>query len=129
VDSHLEEDVVVYEPEPIDTSKVQLNDEIFELTEILAKNAHEVWAEQRKAKGWRYGNHRDDARKEHPSLVPYEDLSEEEKEYDRRTAMETLKVMLALGYRIEKRPSGNPDVGSSPEETFDERESEPRAGH
>ena len=120
---------MVYEPEPIDTSKVLLNDEILELTEILAKNAHEVWAEQRKAQGWRYGDHRDDARKEHPSMVPYEDLSEEEKEYDRRTAMETLKVMLALGYRIEKRPSDHPDAGSTHEEKFDERELEPRAGH
>lgn len=100
--SHLEENVLVYEPEPIDTSKVRLSDEIFELTEQLAENAHEVWARRRMEQGWRYGERRDDDKKTHPSLVPYKDLPEEEKEYDRSTAMETLKVMLALGYRIEK---------------------------
>ncbi len=92
----------MYDPEPIDTSGVQLDKEILELTEELAENAHEVWARRRLAEGWRYGPRRDEARKEHPSLVPYKDLPESEKEYDRSTAMETLKVMLALGYRIEK---------------------------
>ncbi len=95
---------MVYKPEPIDTSKVQLSDEIFELTEHLAENAHEVWAQRRMAEGWTYGPRRDEDKKEHPSLVPYKDLPEEEKEYDRSTAMETLKVMLAMGYRIEKAP-------------------------
>lgn len=93
----------MYKPKPIDTSDVQLDEEILELTEQLAENAHEVWARRRLAEGWRYGPQRDEARKEHPSLVPYEELSESEKEYDRSTAMETLKVMLAMGYRIEKR--------------------------
>lgn len=102
--SHLEENVLVYEPEPIDTSKVRLSDEIFELTEHLAENAHEVWAQKRMAEGWRYGPRRDEDKKTHPSLVPYKDLPESEKEYDRSTAMETLKVMLAMGYRIEKAP-------------------------
>lgn len=73
------------------------------LTELLAKNAHENWARQRMDDGWKYGPKRDDARKEHPSLIPYEDLSESEKEYDRLTAMETLKTILALGYRIDPK--------------------------
>lgn len=77
-------------------------EEIRELTELLSRNAHENWAAQRLAEGWRYGPRRDDGRKEHPSLVPYEKLSESEKNYDRRTAMETVKTILALGYRIEK---------------------------
>ena len=92
----------MYDPEPIDTSGVQLDKEILELTEELAENAHKVWERRRRAEGWRHGPRRDEARKEHPSLVPYKDLPESEKEYDRSTAMETLKVMLALGYRIEK---------------------------
>jgi RyR domain len=102
--SHLEEIVLDYEPEPIDTSNVQVSDEILDLTEHLAENAHEVWARLRMDQGWRPGPRRDEDAKTHPSLVPYDDLPEEEKEYDRRTAMETLKVMLALGYRIEKAP-------------------------
>jgi hypothetical protein len=102
---------LVYKPEPIDTSKVQLNDEILKLTEYLATNAHEVWAQRRMAEGWRFGPRRDEVKKEHPSLVPYNDLTEEEKEYDRSTALETLKVLLAMGYRLEKTPQGGLDTG------------------
>jgi hypothetical protein len=102
---------LVYKPEPIDTSKVQLNHEILELTERLAENAHEVWAQRRMAEGWRPGPRRDEAKKEHPSLVPYKDLPEEEKEYDRSTALETLKGLLALGYRFEKAPQVGRDTG------------------
>jgi hypothetical protein len=91
-----------YEPRPIDTSNVQLTDNILQLTELLARNAHDIWARQRLADGWRYGPRRDDTKKEHPSLVPYEELSESEKDYDRQAAMETLKGIIALGYRIEK---------------------------
>ncbi len=91
-----------YEPKPIDTSKVKLTEDILDLTERLAENTHAVWARQRLADGWRYGPRRDDVRKEHPSLVRYAELSESEKEYDRQTAMETLKAIIALGYQLEK---------------------------
>ena len=57
---------------------------------------------RRLAAGWRYGPRMDDSRKEHPALVPYEDLTEAEKDYDRHTALEALKVMMTLGYRIER---------------------------
>ena len=93
---------MAYHPAPRDTSGVELPHAVEELTELLAKNAHENWARQRMDDGWKYGPRRDDARKEHPSLVPYEELSESEKEYDRRTAMETLKTILSLGYRIDR---------------------------
>ncbi len=92
-----------YRPTPRDTSGVKLPREIDELTELLAKNTHENWSQQRIAEGWRHGPKRDDGKKEHPSLIPYEQLSESEKQYDRTTAMETIKTILALGYRIEKR--------------------------
>ncbi|MDX1934972.1 MAG: RyR domain-containing protein [Capsulimonadales bacterium] len=91
-----------YTPEPLDTSRVTLTPEVVELTELLARNTHEVWARQRLSEGWRYGPKRDDTRKEHPCLIPYEELSEIEKEYDRNTAMETLRMITALGYRLEK---------------------------
>ena len=91
-----------YRPAPRDTSGVRLPPDIMDLTELLARNTHENWARQRLADGWRHGPKRDDARKEHPGLVPYESLSEEEKNYDRRTAIETLKTIVALGYRIVK---------------------------
>jgi hypothetical protein len=91
-----------YQPDPLDTSDVSLSCEVRQLTELLAKNTHNVWAQQRIADGWRYGPKRDDSCKEHPCLVPYEELSDSEKEYDRNTSIETLKAILALGYRIEK---------------------------
>jgi hypothetical protein len=91
-----------YQPEPIDTSRVTLDKEVRELTELLARNAHDIWARQRLADGWRFGPKRNDQKKEHPCLVPYEELPESEKEYDRNAAMETLKAILALGYRIVK---------------------------
>jgi hypothetical protein len=91
-----------YQPRPIDTSHIKLSPEIHDLTEALAKNTHEVWAQERLAQGWRFGPERNDRRKEHPSLIPYDDLPEKEKVYDRNTAMETVRAVLALGYRIAK---------------------------
>lgn len=90
-----------YRPRPLDTKGVALPTEIIELTEQLARNTHENWSSQRLAEGWRYGPVRDDARKEHPGLVPYDELSESEKQYDRTTALETLKAIVSLGYRLE----------------------------
>ena len=92
----------MYKPEPIDTADIVLEDDIMELAETLAKNTHEVWAAGRLAHGWKYGEKRDDSRKETPCLVPYEELSEEEKDYDRSTALETLKLIQKLGYKIIK---------------------------
>lgn len=91
-----------YTPEPIDTSKAVLTEEVLQLTERLAENAHDLWAKQRMSEGWRYGPKRDDTALEHPDLVPYGELPDSEKEYDRKTAMETLKAIVALGYRIVK---------------------------
>lgn len=85
----------------IDTHAVELPASLVSLTETLARHAHAVWERQRLADGWRFGPVRDDARREHPSLVPYEELSEAEKQYDRNAAMETLRAIVALGYRIE----------------------------
>lgn len=85
----------------IDTSHVELPPSLQDLLERLARRVHEVWAVQRRQEGWSYGLTRDDAGRKHPCLVPYDELPESEKEYDRRTAAETLKAVIALGYRIE----------------------------
>ena len=92
-----------YIPEPIDTSEIQLNDDLLELVELLAENSHDVWAFQRKKRGWTYGHKRDDKKKNNPCLVPYNELPESEKEYDRTLAREILKTIILLGYKIEKR--------------------------
>ncbi|KAA0256122.1 MAG: Ryanodine receptor Ryr [Acidobacteria bacterium] len=91
-----------YIPRPIDTAGVEVPPGVSELTELLARNTHENWAAGRLADGWRWGPVRDDERREHPCLVPYDELPEEEREYDRRTALETVRTLLALGYRIVK---------------------------
>lgn len=89
-----------YTPKPIDTVKVMIPEELLPLIEEMAKNVHEVWAQNRIKDGWRYGPVRDDVKKTHPCLIPYEDLSENEKDYDRATSQETLKFILASGFRI-----------------------------
>ena len=90
-----------YTPQPLDTSDVRLPTELEELVENMAKNVHEVWAQGRIEQGWTYGEERNDALKKHPCLVPYEDLPESEKEYDRNTAVSTLKLILKLGFTIQ----------------------------
>ena len=91
-----------YTPTPADTSSVQLSEELLQLTEEMARNVHDVWAVGRIAEGWSWGPERNDARKENPCLVPYEELPDSERDYDRKTAIETLKLILSLGYRIER---------------------------
>lgn len=91
-----------YNPNPIDLSSIKLNDELLELTEQMAKNVHDVWASERIAGGWQYGSERNDALKTHPCLVPYEQLSESEKSFDKNTALSTLKLIIKLGYTIKK---------------------------
>ena len=89
-----------YQPSPIDVSQVSLSPELVQLTERLAENAHDLWAAERLAQGWSYGPQRDDAKKHHPCLVPYAELPESEKKYDRIAALGTLKAILKLGYQI-----------------------------
>ncbi len=92
----------MYEPKPIDTSSVTLPAELLDLTEQLAENVHDVWAMGRIAEGWTYGEVKDVERKKTPQLIPYMELPEEEKQYDRNTALETLKMIIKMGYKIEK---------------------------
>lgn len=89
-----------YVPQPVDTDDVVLGKDLEELIEQMAKNVHEVWAQTRMEQGWTYGEQRDDAKKQHPCLVAYEELPEEEKEYDRNTAVGTLKLIRKLGFNI-----------------------------
>ena len=91
-----------YNPKPIDTSDIQLPDELSPLLETLAKPVHDTWAQERISEGWTYGEKRDDVQKKHPCLVAYEDLPESEKIYDRKTSAETLRLILKSGFRIER---------------------------
>ena len=92
----------MYKPEPIDISGIKLTGELQEIAESLSKNTHEIWSSGKIADGWRYGKELDHEKKEHPSIVPYEELSESEKDYDRRTTIGTIKTLIAMGYTINK---------------------------
>ncbi|MFA9475463.1 MAG: RyR domain-containing protein [Filomicrobium sp.] len=92
-----------YTPRPIDTREVDIGSDLAELAEKLAENAHENWARLRLQQGWSYGPRRDDEAKKHPNLVPYEALTEADKDLDRGTALETIKAVLVFGYEIKKR--------------------------
>lgn len=91
---------MTYKPEPIDTSSIQLPEELMPLMELLARNTHENWSQERLNQGWVWGPVRDDEKKHHPCLIPYDELSEEEKEYDRITSAQTLKTILSMGFHI-----------------------------
>ena len=92
----------MYKPKPILTDDVALTADILALSEALARNTHEVWAAGRLDDGWTYGPVRDDAAKKHPCLIPYDELTEEERDFDRRTSLETLKLIVKLGYTVTK---------------------------
>ncbi len=89
-----------YIPQSVDTSDVVLPKELEQLVERMSENVHDVWAETRIKQGWTYGPKRNDEKKTHPCLVPYEELPDEEKEYDRNTSIGTLKLILKLGFKI-----------------------------
>lgn len=89
-----------YVPQPVDTTDVELPEELYPLVETMAKNVHDVWAKSRIEEGWTWGEKRDDTLKHHPCLVTYEDLPEAEREYDRNTAIGTLKLIVKLGFTI-----------------------------
>ena len=96
-------DKFVYEPSPIALDDVELPDDLAELREAIAENAHEIWAKNRKDQGWTYGPERNDKKKETPDMIPYCNLPESEKLYDREMAMQTLKLVKKLGYEIVKK--------------------------
>ena len=91
-----------YTPHPIDTSDIQLSEEMKQLVELIAHNVHDTWAQSRLKEGWTWGPTLDGDRKHHPCLVEYDELPETEKDYDRNTSIATLKTILKLGWTIEK---------------------------
>lgn len=91
-----------YRPSPIDLSDVVLKDDISELREAIAENAHELWAKQQMAEGWSYGETYDDKKRLTPDMVPFAELSESKRRHNRDMAMHIIKLMHKLGYDILK---------------------------
>lgn len=92
----------MYSPKPIDTNNIELSEDLLALTDKIAENVHDVWAQNRIEQGWKYGENRNDELKTTPCLVPYSELPDSEKLYDRETAVSTIKLIIALGFKIEK---------------------------
>ena len=107
--SQPQQSLLSYTPNPIRIEGVNLPAELESLTEQLAEHTHDLWASHRLAEGWTHGPQRDDQARTHPCLIPYDQLPETEKDYDRQTAVGVLKAILALGCRIAPaRPTGEP---------------------
>lgn len=81
---------------------IELSDDLKSLVEKMAINVHNVWAQSRLDQGWTYGEKRDDSKMTHPCLIDYDSLPDIEKDYDRNTAKETLKLILQEGFKITK---------------------------
>lgn len=94
-----------YLPHPIDVTDVDLDENLMELSEAIAENAHEIWASKRRAEGWRFGPKRDDELLQHPDMIPYCELTEGEKYYDRDMALNTIRLVKKLGFDITRRPT------------------------
>ncbi len=92
-----------YTPKPLDTQAVELSGDLLDLVEQVSAHIHDIWARQRIAEGWSHGPQRDDVKKTHPDLVPYDELSDSEKEYDRNSVKETLQAVIALGFSVQKQ--------------------------
>lgn len=92
-----------YSPSPVDTSTIDLPHNLRDLVERLAENVHENWAKKRIDEGWQYGKTVDSVLKTTPYLIPYSELPESEKEYNRKTAMETIKLLINMGYIIKEK--------------------------
>lgn len=90
-----------YQPKPLDTSAVKIEEDIVKLSALLAENAHDTWANKVIAKGWRYGPEPDDRRKIHPRLLPFKELAADKQRSYRTASLDTIKSLLAMGYRIQ----------------------------
>lgn len=118
------EDNKNYTPSPVDTSDVKLPEELNGLTEELAKNVHDNWAKARIAEGWTYGEKKDAGMKTTPDLVPYDELPDSEKDYDRNTALETLKLIYKKGYYVRNSKDATDEVLRELSSKMDEEKAE-----
>jgi hypothetical protein len=91
-----------YDPKPLPINYVELDSELLELVERLAENAHDIWALRRIEDGWTFGPERCDERKHHPCLIPYSELPNTEKDYDRGIVIGTIRAILALGFVVQR---------------------------
>ena len=102
----------IYNPCPINLDDVELDDNLNDLLEAIAENAHDVWALERIKQGYVYAPENNSDPTKGPltnkDLRPYSELPESEKDYDRKMATATLKLAQRLGFKI-VRPDSEDD--------------------
>ncbi|XP_047673442.1 ryanodine receptor 2 isoform X7 [Tachysurus fulvidraco] len=89
-----------FTPTPVDTSQIVLPSHLERIREKLAENIHELWVMNKIELGWTYGAVRDDNKRQHPCLVEFSKLPEQERSYNLQMSLETLKTLLALGCHV-----------------------------
>ncbi|XP_053094371.1 ryanodine receptor 2 isoform X7 [Pangasianodon hypophthalmus] len=89
-----------FTPIPVDTSQIVLPPHLERIREKLAENIHELWVMNKIELGWTYGVVRDDNKRQHPCLVEFSKLPEQERSYNLQMSLETLKTLLALGCHV-----------------------------
>ncbi|XP_070929929.1 ryanodine receptor 2 isoform X2 [Macaca nemestrina] len=89
-----------FTPIPVDTSQIVLPPHLERIREKLAENIHELWVMNKIELGWQYGPVRDDNKRQHPCLVEFSKLPEQERNYNLQMSLETLKTLLALGCHV-----------------------------
>eukprot|EP00076_Gallus_gallus_P039270 XP_025004808.1 ryanodine receptor 2 isoform X7 [Gallus gallus] len=89
-----------FTPVPVDTSQIVLPPHLERIREKLAENIHELWVMNKIELGWQYGPVRDDNKRQHPCLVEFSKLPEQERNYNLQMSLETLKTLLALGCHV-----------------------------
>ncbi|XP_016377141.1 ryanodine receptor 2 [Sinocyclocheilus rhinocerous] len=89
-----------FTPTPVDTSQIVLPPHLERIREKLAENIHELWVMNKIELGWTYGAVRDDNKRQHPCLVEFSRLPEQERSYNLQMSQETLKTLLALGCHV-----------------------------
>uniref|UniRef100_A0A670I8M0 Ryanodine receptor 2 n=1 Tax=Podarcis muralis TaxID=64176 RepID=A0A670I8M0_PODMU len=89
-----------FTPVPVDTSQIVLPPHLERIREKLAENIHELWVMNKIELGWQYGPVRDDNKRQHPCLVEFAKLPEQERNYNLQMSLETLKTLLALGCHV-----------------------------
>jgi voltage-gated potassium channel Kch len=74
--------------------------------EYLAEKEHERWMKEKIAQGWKPGPERNKERKETPFLIPYDQLSEEIKEYDREAVRQIPALLAKINLKIYRMKEG-----------------------
>uniref|UniRef100_A0A452IT39 Uncharacterized protein n=1 Tax=Gopherus agassizii TaxID=38772 RepID=A0A452IT39_9SAUR len=96
-----------FNPQPVDTSNITIPEKLEYFINKYAEHSHDKWSMEKFANGWIYGETYSESSKVQPLMKQYKLLSEKEKEIYRWPIKESLKTMLAWGWRIERTREGD----------------------